>query len=151
MSFPTGWVWDFAQSYIYISSAVFALRFQNLPARNSSLKIFKHEKEEKLAGPAQFLVAEGLGPGLNAKTASAMLLKWEHIFKRTNPPIDIINDTLIHSILNGNLQWLAVNALMITVLSNLHWFFTSFSIEKQGQPGWQSFPIFVRQGTMTDA
>ena len=55
--------------------AVFALRFQNLPARNSSLKIFKHEKEEKLAGPkgklagpAQFLVAEGLGPALNAKT-----------------------------------------------------------------------------------
>ena len=54
---------------------VFALRFQNLPARNSSLKIFKHEKEEKLvgpkgklAGPAQFLVAEGLGPALNAKT-----------------------------------------------------------------------------------
>ena len=46
--------------------AVFALRFQNLPARNSSLKIFKHEKEEKLAGPkgklagpAQFLVASG--------------------------------------------------------------------------------------------
>ena len=45
---------------------VFALRFQNLPARNSSLKIFKHETEEKLAGPkgklagpAQFLVAEG--------------------------------------------------------------------------------------------
>ena len=56
--------------------SVFALRFQNLPARNSSLKIFKHEKEEKLAGPkgklagpAQFLVAEGLGPALNAKTA----------------------------------------------------------------------------------
>ena len=55
--------------------AVFALRFQNLPARNSSLKIFKHEKEEKLAGPkgklagpAQFLVAEGLGPALIAKT-----------------------------------------------------------------------------------
>ena len=55
--------------------SVFALRFQNLPARNSSLKIFKHEKEEKLAGPigklagpAQFLVAEGLGPALNAKT-----------------------------------------------------------------------------------
>ena len=53
---------------------VFALRFQNLPARNSSLKIFKHEKEEKLAGPkgklagpVQFLVAEGLGPALNAK------------------------------------------------------------------------------------
>ena len=54
---------------------VFALRFQNLPARNSTLKIFKHEKEEKLAGPkgklagpAQFLVAEGLGTALNAKT-----------------------------------------------------------------------------------
>ena len=36
----------------------------------------KHEKEEKLAGPtgnfagpAPFLVAEGLGPVLNAKTA----------------------------------------------------------------------------------
>ena len=48
------------------AKAVFALRFQNLPARNSSLKIFKHEKEEKLAGPkgklagpAQFLVASG--------------------------------------------------------------------------------------------
>ena len=46
-----------------------------MPAQNSSLKIFKHEKEEKLAGPkgklagpAQFLVAEGLGPALNAKT-----------------------------------------------------------------------------------
>ena len=55
--------------------SVFALRFQNLPARNSFLKIFKHEKEEKLAGPkgklagpAQFLVAEGLRPALNAKT-----------------------------------------------------------------------------------
>ena len=54
---------------------VFALRFQNLPARNSSVKNFIHEKEEKiagpkgkLAGPAQFLVAEGLGPALNAKT-----------------------------------------------------------------------------------
>ena len=60
------------------STAVFALRFQNLPAWNSSLKIFKHKKEEKLAGlkgklagPAQFLVAEGLGPALNAKTATA--------------------------------------------------------------------------------
>ena len=58
------------------SITVFALRFQNLPDRNSTLKIFKHEKEEKLAGPkgklagpAQFLVAEGLGPALNAKTA----------------------------------------------------------------------------------
>ena len=58
---------------------VFALRFQNLPARNSSWKIFKHEKEEKLAGPkgklagpAQFLVAEGLGPLLNAKTVVNM-------------------------------------------------------------------------------
>ena len=58
-------------------AAVFALRFQNLPARNSSLKIFKHEKEEKLAGPkgklagpAQFLVAEGLGLALNAKTVA---------------------------------------------------------------------------------
>ena len=65
--------------YIYNGSAVFALRFQNLPARNSSLKIFKHEKEEKLAGPkgklagpAQFLVAEGLGPALNAKTGSVI-------------------------------------------------------------------------------
>ena len=54
---------------------VFALGFQNLPARNSSLKVFKHEKEEKLAGPkgklagpAQFLVAEGRGPAINAKT-----------------------------------------------------------------------------------
>ena len=58
-----------------VTMTVFALRFQNLPARNSSLKNFKHEKEEKpagpkrkLAGPAQFLVAEGLGPALNAKT-----------------------------------------------------------------------------------
>ena len=56
--------------------SVFALRFENLLARNSSLKIFKHDKEEKLAGPkgnlagpAPFLVAEGLGPALNAKTA----------------------------------------------------------------------------------
>ena len=59
--------------------AVFALRFQNLPARNSSLKKFKHEKEEKLAGlkgklagPAQFLVAEGRGPALSAKTVRGM-------------------------------------------------------------------------------
>ena len=63
------------------SDSVFALRFQNLLARNSSLKIFKHEKEEKLAGlkgklagPAQFLVAEGLGPALNAKAADYELL-----------------------------------------------------------------------------
>ena len=55
-------------------STVFAFRFQNLQARNSSLKNFKHEKEEKLAGlkgklagPAQFLVTEGLGPALNGK------------------------------------------------------------------------------------
>ena len=48
-----------------------------MPSRNSSLKISKHENEEKLAGlkgklagPAQFLVAEGLGPALNAKTGS---------------------------------------------------------------------------------
>ena len=54
---------------------VFALRFENLLARNWSMKIFKHEKEEKLAGPtgnfagpAPFLVASGLGPALNAKT-----------------------------------------------------------------------------------
>ena len=59
--------------------AVFALRSQNLPARNSSLKKFKHEKEEKLAGlkgklagPAQFLVAEGRGPALSAKTVRGM-------------------------------------------------------------------------------
>ena len=58
-----------------ITCAVVALRFENLLARNSSLKIFKHDKEEKLAGPkgnlagpAPFLVAEGLGPALNAKT-----------------------------------------------------------------------------------
>ena len=62
------------QGVLYLD-AVFALRFQSLPSRNSSLKIFKHEKEEKLAGlkgkfagPAQFLVAEGLEPALNAKT-----------------------------------------------------------------------------------
>ena len=61
----------------FAKSPVFALRFQNLLARNSSLKIFKHEKEGKLAGlkgklagPAQFLVAAGLGPALNAKTES---------------------------------------------------------------------------------
>ena len=66
------------------SIAVFALRFQNLPAQNSSLKIFKHEKEEKLAGPkrklagpAQILVAEGLGPALNAKTA--LLTLWSYV------------------------------------------------------------------------
>ena len=64
---------------------VFALRFQNLPARNSSLKIFKHEKEEKLAGPkgkfagpAQFLVAEGLGPALNAKTGITVVWHEHH-------------------------------------------------------------------------
>ena len=57
------------------NQAVFASRFENLLARNSSIKIFKHEKEEKLAGltgnfagPAPFLVAVGLGPALNAKT-----------------------------------------------------------------------------------
>ena len=43
---------------------VFALRFQNLPARNSSLKIFKHEKEEKLAGPSS--IFGGLGPRASA-------------------------------------------------------------------------------------
>ena len=59
------------------TTSVSALRFQNLPAQNSSLKIFKREKEEKLAGlkgklagQAQFLVAEGLGPAFNAKTAT---------------------------------------------------------------------------------
>ena len=62
---------------------VFALKFRNLPAQNSSLKIFKHEKEEKfagpkgkLAGPAQFLVAEGLGPALNAKTVITWKQWW---------------------------------------------------------------------------
>ena len=46
--------------------AVFALRFENLLARNSSMNISKHEKEEKLAGPtgnfagpAPLLVASG--------------------------------------------------------------------------------------------
>ena len=64
-------------THIYTGTPVFALRFQNLPARNLSLQIFKHEKEGKLAGPkgklagpAQFLVAEGLGPALNAKTGT---------------------------------------------------------------------------------
>ena len=59
----------------YHKPAVFALTFENLLAQNSSMKIFKHEKEEKLAGPtwnfagpAPFLVAKGLGPALNAKT-----------------------------------------------------------------------------------
>ena len=62
------------------AGSVFALRFQNLPAQNSSLKIFKHEKEKfaglkgKLTGPAQFLVAEGLGSALNAKTAAFKLI-----------------------------------------------------------------------------
>ena len=55
---------------------VFALRFQNLSARNSSLKIFKHEKEGKLAGPAQFLMAEVLGPALNAKTVDLKLCRY---------------------------------------------------------------------------
>ena len=66
---------EFPLGISVLQITVFALRFQNLPARNSSLKIFKHEKEEKLsgpngklAGPAQFLVAKGLGPALNAKT-----------------------------------------------------------------------------------
>ena len=59
-----------------LALTVFALRFENLLARNWSMKIFKHEKEEKLAGPtgnfagpAPFLVASGLEPALNAKTA----------------------------------------------------------------------------------
>ena len=34
-----------------LAVAVFALRFENLLARNSSMNISKHEKEEKLAGP----------------------------------------------------------------------------------------------------
>ena len=68
---------DVLQDQFFHGAPVFALRFQNLPARNSSLKIFKHEKEEKLAGlkgklagPAQFLVAKGLGPALSAKTGA---------------------------------------------------------------------------------
>ena len=68
------------------SEAVFALRFENLLARNSSLKIFKHDKEEKLAGPkgnlagpAPFLVAEGLGPALNAKTAEAPFTNMDYL------------------------------------------------------------------------
>ena len=59
--------WTVEQSGCILSvTTVFALRFQNLPAWNSSLKIFRLEKEEKLAGPkgklaspAQFLVASG--------------------------------------------------------------------------------------------
>ena len=68
--------------------AVFALRFENLLARNWSLKIFKHDKEEKLAGPkgnlagpAPFLVAEGLGPALNAKTAYGVGGLGQHWFR----------------------------------------------------------------------
>ena len=45
------------------------------------MEIFKHEKEEKLAGPtgnfagpAPFLVASGLGPALNAKTADEFVI-----------------------------------------------------------------------------
>ena len=54
------------------------------------MKIFKHEKEEKLAGPtgnfagpAPFLLASGLGPALNAKIVyySAVSLA-EPIFKK---------------------------------------------------------------------
>ena len=73
--------------YIY---SVFALRFENLLARNWSMKIFKHEKEEKLAGPtgnfagpAPFLVASGLGPALNAKT---VYYKYKGIFFRAIIP-----------------------------------------------------------------
>ena len=66
-----GWILLFFS----LKGSVFALRFENLLARNSLMKIFKHEKEEKLAGPtgnlaslAPFLVVEGLGPALNVKT-----------------------------------------------------------------------------------
>ena len=60
------------------------------------MKIFKHEKEEKLAGPtgnfagpAPFLVAEGLVPALNAKTVlRAELFGWynKSIFPFTQTP-----------------------------------------------------------------
>ena len=40
------------------------LRFESLPAQISSLTTFKHEKEGKLASPANFLPAEGLQPEL---------------------------------------------------------------------------------------
>ena len=83
----------------WYGAAVFALRFENLLARNSSMKIFKHEKEEKLAGPtgnfagpAPFLVAKGLGPALNAKTGAG---NWNHSSWKTRIHLSGINNTMV--------------------------------------------------------
>ena len=62
---------SFVHSFIRICE--FNLEF-SLCTKDSELAvqklIFKAGLKEKLAGPAQFLVAEGLGPALNAKTGS---------------------------------------------------------------------------------
>ena len=95
-------------------TSVFALRFENLLARNLTMKIFKHQKEEKFAGPtgnfagsAPFLVASGLGPALNSKTVTwtnNSHLLW-HIDYKSITSSHRKNNHAFNSLAHGKFEW----------------------------------------------